>query len=160
MLQGVLVIFLGQLGFLVLDGSTGVGDVHRAIDQGGDTRSGTAAADGDHDTWIDGLVRLGPGLGNVDQGVGTLVLDQGALFAAAAGSEDGSQRGRNQQHHCVTREHLDSPFFMTRSLSGPGRPGDCRVTTDDPIIPATRARPALIAGPHSKPGSRSPGSLR
>ena len=83
--DGILAIVLGQLEFLVLDGPAGVGDVDRAVDQGRDTGAGAAAADGYHYSGVNILVGFRPGLGDINQRVGTLVLDDLALFTTTTG---------------------------------------------------------------------------
>ena len=76
-LDRLLATFAGLLHLGIFHLSAGVGDIHRPVDHGGDAGAGPAAADGNRHVRIHRLIRLGPGLGDIDEGVGALVLDQG-----------------------------------------------------------------------------------
>ena len=69
-------VCLGLFDLLVLHLARGVGDVHRAVDQGGDARARTAAGDGNGDGGIDLAIGFGPGQRQIDQRVGAFVLDR------------------------------------------------------------------------------------
>ncbi len=74
-LDRILAGFLGFFELFLFHLATGVGDVDGAVDHGRDAGAGAAAGYGDRDFGFDRLIFFGPGLGHVDQGVGTLVLD-------------------------------------------------------------------------------------
>ena len=68
-------VALRHLDLFVLHLAAGVGDVHGAVDHGGDSGAGASAGHRNRDIRVDLFVVLRPGLGDVDQRIGALVLD-------------------------------------------------------------------------------------
>ena len=105
-LHGVLPVLFCQTDFLVLDGPAGIGDINRAVDERGNSCAGSTAANGDDDRGIDKLIRLRPGLGYVDQGIGTLVLNDLASLTPTAGAEGYRQSKENNQNNSSDRHAI------------------------------------------------------
>jgi hypothetical protein len=65
----------GLFDFLRFHVTAGIGDVDGAAEERGDADAGAAAGDLDFDVRGEFLVFFGPGLGEVDEGIGAFILN-------------------------------------------------------------------------------------
>ena len=89
----------GGLQLLVLHFAAGIGNIDSAVDHRRNAGARSAPGDGDDHVGIDFLVGLRPGLGDVDQRVGALVLnDRAGTAPTAAGNGQADQNDSKDEN--------------------------------------------------------------